>query len=80
MAAYMRFGPPHTPMIRYLEKEIEQDAVERAEHAIDETRLDQKRAHVLRNARRDHLPSRPDHEHRDEAVQQDEENRDSVDP
>ena len=62
-----------------LEEHVEQDAVDRREHAVDEAGHDQERGHVLRDPRLDHLPARPDDEHRGEAVQQHEQHRDAVD-
>ncbi len=49
------------------------------ECAVDEARLDQECRHVLRHARLDHLPARPDHDQRHQAVQDHEQHRDAVD-
>ena len=83
-AAYTRFGPPQTPMIRNIgisiasKNTIEQDRIERGEHAVDEAGHDQERGHVLRDAFLDHFPAGDDDQHRGEAVQQDEQHRDAV--
>ena len=62
-----------------LEEHVEQDRVERCERAVDEPRHDQERRVVLRDAHLDHFPARPHDQHRDEAVQDDEEHRNAVD-
>ena len=62
-----------------LEEHVEQDRVLRGERAVDESRHDQECRHVLRDAHRDDAPSRPDHEQRDERIEQDEQHRDAVD-
>ncbi len=62
-----------------LEEHVEQQRVERAEHAVHEAREEQERGHVLRHALLDHLPARDHHQHGGEAVEQDEQQRDAVD-
>ncbi len=62
-----------------LEKEIEQHAVERGKHAVDEARLDQERGVILARALVDDDPSGDDDENRREAVEQHEQHRNAVD-
>ena len=62
-----------------LEEDVEQHAVERGEDAIKKPRHDQEGRHVLRNLFLDHDPARPDHEHRDKAVEKHQQHRDAVD-
>ncbi|MNS91592.1 hypothetical protein D3C72_1256870 [compost metagenome] len=50
-------------------EEVEQQAVQRAEHADHQARQDQERAHVLGDALLDHLPGRNDDDDRDERGQ-----------
>ena len=64
---------------RRLEEDVEQQAVEGAEHADQEAREDQERAHVLVDALGDHLPRRDDDDHGDEGREQDEPDREAVD-
>src|SRR3990170_4808935 len=58
---------------------IEEDAVERAEHADHEPFHDEKRGVVLRYLRFDHLPGGDDDQHGTEARQQDQQQRNAVD-
>jgi hypothetical protein len=72
-------------MIRYIgisvgfEEGVEQDAVERAEHADHQARQDQERAHVLVDAFGDDFPGRDDHHEVDEGGEQHEPEGDAVD-
>ena len=68
----------HRDQLRF-EEDVEQHGVERGEHTVDEPRHDEERRHILGDSRLDDHPTGPDGEHGDEAVEQDEEDRYSID-
>ena len=63
-----------------LPEDIEQDRIEGREDPVHEPLQDQERGHILGQAVLDHLEARQDHEHVGEGREQDERQRDPVDP
>ena len=77
--------PPHTDDDvhrdqRGLKEHVEQQAVERREHAHHQTGEDQERAHVLVDTLGDDLPAGDDHDDGDKGREQDEPDRDAIHP
>jgi hypothetical protein len=64
---------------RGFEEDVEQQAVERAEHADHQAGQDQEGAHVLRDPLLNHPPAGYHHQHRDERGQRQEPQRQAID-
>src|SRR4029078_4761976 len=65
---------------RRFEEHVKQKSVERGEYTVHEPGEEQKCRHVLRNALLDDLPPRDHDEYGGETVQQDQKERNAVDP
>jgi hypothetical protein len=65
---------------RRFEEHVEEQPVERGEHAVHEAGQQEKGREILRDALLNHLPARQHDQHRREAVQQDQQQRYAVYP
>ena len=64
---------------RRLEKNVEQQRIERAEHTVHEPGQDKESRHVLRHALLDHFPARNNHQHGGNAIEQYQQQRHAID-